>query len=120
MSYVNGQTVRLKKSGAVVRLEDINDNPDYLKDDEVWAMAWGEHGTVSIDSPEDIEPFDVELPEANAIASEISGTLHSGFGDDLSVFETEVDGGVIYVQAKYRGLPVSFAVTVGNIVSEID
>lgn len=111
-TYHADDIVRVKSTRHVVRIESINDNPNYAADDETWADAWGEYGSVDIGSPDEIEPHDVKTPEAKDVVGEIASSLHSGFGDHLEVHETEVSGEDIIVSARHNGIPVSFTLRV--------
>lgn len=118
-AYKSGQLIRIKKTGRIARIEDVNPNENYLADDELWGMATGGMGTVDIGSPDEIEPHTATLPEEKEIAKDISSALHTGFGDGLRVEETEVDGSSIYVYGESNGVPVSLTLRVMDFETRI-
>lgn len=115
--FTEGNLARVRKTGRIVRLEDVNPT-DRWKDDEIFAMGVTEYGTVDILSPDEIEPFDEPKIEASDLAKDLSSSLHSSFGD-LSVSETEVDGNNVYVTGTMRGVPVEFTVSIINLTTTI-
>lgn len=118
MTFKDGDLARVKKTGQIVRLDSVNPN-DTVPEDEIWADATGEYGSVQIESEDDVEPYTAPEIDAAKIAAEVSGSLHGGFGNVLSITETEVDGVSVEVQGAYNGMPVSFVVTISHVYSDV-
>lgn len=102
--FKNGDEVRIKKTGAVGVLDEVNPNPDYDVEDEYWALVvvdeW--NSGEEIDSPDEVElvrrsedipakklPTPKELAEV--FASEVMGSF-SSFGGSVSISETDRSG----------------------------
>lgn len=117
MTFKNGDLVRVKKTGQIVRLESVNPT-DQVPEDEIWADAYGDSGSVEIESKDDVEAYVAPAVTDAGIADLISSRLHSEM-DDLSVHSTETHGAQILVQAELDGLPVEFVVTVSRAVETI-
>jgi hypothetical protein len=96
--FKNGDEVRIKATGRVVILEEINHNPNRTEDEEIWAEYWHDWGNGWIDSPDDVElvrkaedipakrlPTQVELRDA------ISSGVFSTFGELVEFDETDVE-----------------------------
>jgi hypothetical protein len=118
-TYKVGDTVRVKKTGHLVELDDVNQNPYYERDEEIWAegMRLDGVGTAYFDSPDEVEKVEVKpLPTAEDIAKEVSSRLHSGFGDVIDVHETSVSGNTIEAVGRdSQGMQVAFLVTVHQV-----
>lgn len=108
-----GDRVRVKKTGEVIHLDDVNDNPNYAADDELFADGWSVHGSVTIMSPDEIEKVDWAAPTAEQLASVLASGLHH-FGEDIEVHETSQEGeGLVAVLAKWKGAEGGFYVRFG-------
>lgn len=118
MTFKDGDLARVKKTGQIVRLDSVNPN-DTIPEDEVWADATGEYGSVQIESEDDVEPYTAPEIDAAKIAAEVSGSLHGGWGDVLSITETDTDGVVVEARGAYNGMPVSFILTVSRVESDV-
>lgn len=98
-TFKNGDEVRIKNTYNVVTLEDVNTNPDFEADGEVWAEAITSYGdSTYIDSPKDVELVrrfeDVPaktLPTLIELADSFSGSLHSAWSD-IVIDETDPTG----------------------------
>lgn len=112
--FTEGDLVRVKKSGRLIRLEDVNPT-DRWKEDESFASGNGEHGTEDILSPDDIEKVDEPKITLKDIAPAVASALHGGFGDDLQVTETEVDGQSVYAYGTFKGIPIEFTVNLHDL-----
>lgn len=109
-----GDRVRVKKTGEVIRLDDVNDNPNYATDDELFAEGWSVHGSVTIMSPDEIEKVDWTEPTPEAIAKALSSELHK-WDDGIEVHETSNEGdGLIAVLARWNGVEGGFYVRFGH------
>lgn len=108
-----GDKVRVKKSGEVFTVEDINDNPNYVADDEIYASGWGGRGSVDVDSPDEVEKIDWAAPTPETIAKALSLALHASDGD-LEVHETSNEGdGLVSVVGRWKGMEGGFNVRFG-------
>lgn len=96
----HGDEVRINDSGRVVILEGINPNPDHDPEDENWAEGYGEgYGSWEIMRPSDVtllrKAEDIPaklLPTHKELVDAFSDALHSSFGDDVSIDETDTGG----------------------------
>jgi hypothetical protein len=95
-----GDEVRIIKTGQAVILDEINPNPNYADDDEVWCdSATNANGTLYIiDSPDDVELLrraaDIpakKLPTPKELVDAFSSSLHSGFSE-TDIDETDTGG----------------------------
>jgi hypothetical protein len=95
----HGDEVRINKTGRIVILEGINPRLDYDPEDETWAEGSLDGNPWTIDRPEDVTLLrrakDVParvLPTHKELVDAFSSALHSTFGDDVSVDETDTGG----------------------------
>lgn len=112
--FSDGEIVRHKAKDKLVRLEYINPDPYFDVTDEIWAEGQSLDGmsSIELDGPHEIEPYKWNEATLEKITGELSGRLHSGFGGNLEVSETELDGEQVLVTAYWDGVPVKFDVTV--------
>jgi hypothetical protein len=97
--FKNGDEVRIKATGRVVILEEVNRNPNRVDDDEIWANFTDSYQSGWIDSPDDVELVrkaeDIpakRLPTQVELRSAISSGVFSSFGSDGVEFdETDVE-----------------------------
>jgi len=118
-TFAVGDTVRVKVTGELVEIDDVNENTTYQEDNEYFASGFRIDGTrtVEIDSPSDIEKVEIgPLPTAEQIAATLSGTLHQADDDSVRVIETSTNGPVIEVFGRDSvGIEIAFQVTVGEV-----
>lgn len=97
----HGDEVRINKTGRIVILENINPRLDYDPTDENWAEGGFDGSTQSweVFSPEDVTLLrraeDIparKLPTHKELVDAFSSALHSSFGDDVSIDETDTGG----------------------------
>lgn len=114
-----GETVRVKATGLLIELDDVNPNPNYEADEEFWGEGFrlDGAGNVIIDLKDEIEKVDLKpLPTAMALAQEVSSRLHSGFDDVVNIHETSVTGATVEVCARdSQGIELTFQVTVHHV-----
>ena len=97
---VVGDEVRIIKTGQIVNIDEINTNANRVADNEVWAEGYSEpSGSWHVDNPEDVillrRAADIPektLPTHAELVDAFSSSLHSGFGDDISIDETDTGG----------------------------
>ena len=102
MTFKNGDVVKLP-NGRVVTLEDINTNPNYVEDEELWAEASSRYGSYDIEilTPEGLtlvtHAEDVVRPTEEEFAKALQS--HAMFDDGrFNVDETSYEGnGYFYV-----------------------
>jgi len=120
--FKSGDTVRIKSTGRIVEDLDINANPNYAADDEIWAEGYylDGNGTADINSPDEVERVELKpIPTARQIAEQISSDMHGGWGDVISVSETGLDGATIEAFGRDgQGIGVAFLVTVHEVRRE--
>lgn len=119
VAHTVGQTVRIKQSGRLVRLDDINSNPNHAADNEHWGSGWylDGGGTTVIDADHDIEKVDLKpIPTAEQIADQIAQAMHGGYDEPVVVRETSQDGATIEDLGRdAQGVPVAFRVIVHQV-----
>lgn len=109
-----GNRVRVKKTAEVITIEDINDNPNYIADGEIYATGWGNRGSMSIDSPDEIEKIDWQAPTPEDLARALSIALHTR-EDNIEVHETSQEGGgLVAVLGRWKGVEGGFYVRFGT------
>ena len=117
MTFQDNDLVRVKKTGEVGRLTEIN--PTVPKpEDEYWALVVTQFRHVEIDSPDEIESYQRPSIDATDVAAAVSSAIHGGVGD-LSVSETSVEGDKVTVFAEFRGLPISFVLSISEVEDEL-
>lgn len=106
--------VRVKATGELIRVDHVNDNPNRVRDDEYYLDGWGQHGTVVIDEPEEVEKVDWSPPSADDLARALSRLLHD-WGEDIEVHETAIEDGegLVSVGARWKGVGGGFLVRFG-------
>lgn len=121
-----GDEVRDLKTGRLWILEDINTD-GYAERNESWADVRshaGDHSTF-FNSPEEVELVrrseDIPartLPTLKEVAEYVSSTLHSGWGDVMSIDETdtnEPDGQLLAYGESSTGQRFGFRVTISEL-----
>lgn len=117
MTFQDNDLVRVKKTGEVGRLTEIN--PTVPKpEDEYWALVVTQFRHVEIDSPDEIESYQRPSIDASDVAAAVSSAIHGGMGD-LSMSETSVEGDKVSVFAEFRGLPISFVLSISEVEDEL-
>ncbi len=111
---MDGDHVRIKSSGRVVRLEVVNPNPDFDPEDEIWAEGWGPEGTVEINGPDEVEKVDYSPPSMDDLGR-LVGFMILGHEGDLEITETHFDGQqVIDIGCKWRGVEGTFTLKLSD------
>lgn len=125
MTFYVGDIVR-KKNGLQFELDDVNPNPNYKEDDELFASGWSEYGTEDVEDESDIELV-MSAKDAKArvlpTEDEIAGGLNllgDGWNGVVDVIEMDKEGASLLCYGTTRdGLSVSFRVTVSDVEREI-
>ena len=116
--FKEGDYVRVKATGEVMKLYDINPNPNFDPQDETWADGYNANGNyVELDGPDDIEKVDAAPPSTDDIGKALSRMLCTS-EDDLDVNETYWNGESVEVAARWQGIPITFAVIPTHIFEE--
>ncbi len=123
-SFQVGDIVRKKSNDWEFELEDINDNPNWVEDDEYWATGNmdGGYGNVEVDHPDEIElvmsakkAAARTLPSAADIVAGLD-LMGSGFDGAVDVHTSEKDGDSVWCYGRAtNGLDVTFKVTVSEV-----
>lgn len=110
-----GDKARIKKTGEVFTVDDVN--PDWFAGpecDECFIEGWGAGGSVTIDSPDEIERVDWQEPTPEVLAKALSSELHK-WDDGIEVHETSNEGdGLVAVLARWNGVEGGFYVRFGQ------
>lgn len=117
IEFKENEYVRIKKTGMVVKLQDINPDPNFDPKEESWADGWGESGSVIIDSPDEVEKIDAAPPSTDDIGKTLARMLCASEGD-LDIHETYWNGESVEVAARWQGIPITFAVIPTHIFEE--
>ena len=110
----SGDYAREKATGRVFRVDHVNDNPNREADGEIYLEGWNSYGSVTIDSPDDVEKADWSPPSADDLARALSGALHE-WGGDIEVHETDIqdDRGLVAALGRWKGMEGGFLVRFG-------
>lgn len=98
MTYNEGDLVRIKDSGFIGVLEDINPRKDFDLEDECWAYVRDDDWSVrDIDGPDEIElvlsaedASKRSVPTPKELLSAID--FLGGWAEDIRLNESEIDG----------------------------
>lgn len=109
-----GDKARIKKTGEVFTVDDIN--PEWFAGpecDECYAEGWTARGSVTVDSPDEIEKVDWQEPTPDDLARALSLALHAR-EDNIEVHETSQEGdGLVAVLGRWKGVEGGFYVRFG-------
>lgn len=115
--FKEGDYVRVKATDEIVKLQDINPDPNFDPKEETWADGWGKYGTVILNSPDEVEKFDAVPPSTDDIGKILSRMFCTSEGD-LDVSEAYWNGESVEVAARWQGIPITFAVIPTHIFEE--
>lgn len=110
-----GDKARIKKTGEVFTVDDVN--PDWFAGpecDEFYIEGWSVRGSVTIDSPGEIEKVDWQEPTPDELSKALSLALHAS-EDNIEVQETSQEGdGLVAVLGRWKGVEGGFYVRFGS------
>lgn len=110
-----GDKARVKKTGEVFTVDDVN--PDWFAGpecDECYIEGSSVRGSVTIDSPDEIETVDWQEPTPEDLADAMQMALHAD-EDNIEVHETSQEGdGIVAVLGRWKGVEGGFYVRFGQ------
>lgn len=110
-----GDKARVKKTGEVFTVDDVN--PDWFAGpecNECYIEGSSVRGSVTIDSPDEIETVDWQEPTPEDLADAMQMALHAD-EDNIEVHETSQEGdGIVAVLGRWKGVEGGFYVRFGQ------